>query len=253
MISHYDGQMPEIQFEIKVRARKIGAKIALPDEPINPVDLLPILQGFTDAIVDAAAADSLPISCRAGCGACCRQLVPISETEAFYLARVIEEMEPTRKGEILARFDGVLRALESAGILDCLRAPTDDPELAPLQLGLEYFNLGIACPFLENESCGIYAHRPLGCREYLVTTPAEGCSSPLPGNVRPVPMPTRTSYVLCRFGDGIGDASPKVIALPLLLEVAARNRLEDQVTLPAAELFENFFRKVTGNITAQKP
>ena len=38
-------------------------------------------------------------------------------------------------------------------------------------LGREYFQLGIPCPFLEEESCSIYHDRPITCREYLVTSP----------------------------------------------------------------------------------
>jgi Fe-S-cluster containining protein len=32
------------------------------------------------------------------------------------------------------------------------------------------------CAFLENGECSIYPDRPLICREYVVTTPAEHCS-----------------------------------------------------------------------------
>jgi Fe-S-cluster containining protein len=34
------------------------------------------------------------------------------------------------------------------------------------------------CPFLEDESCSIHPDRPLVCREYLVTSPAELCAGP---------------------------------------------------------------------------
>jgi hypothetical protein len=35
---------------------------------------------------------------------------------------------------------------------------------------VRYFLQGVACPFLEAESCGIHPDRPLACREYLVTS-----------------------------------------------------------------------------------
>jgi hypothetical protein len=62
-----------------------------------------------------------------------------------------------------------------------------------------------------------------------------------------VPMPTRVSYVLHRFGDGKGRQPVKVITLPLLLEFASQNSVEDQPLVPAPQLFENFFREVTGS------
>ncbi len=53
-----------------------------------------------------------------------------------------------------------------------------------MALKLDYFALGIACPFLEAESCGIYEERPMICREHLVTTPAACCSDPQSGLIR---------------------------------------------------------------------
>ena len=41
----------------------------------------------------------------------------------------------------------------------------------------EYFTYQVACPFLENESCSIHESRPIACREYLVTSSPEYCSS----------------------------------------------------------------------------
>ena len=52
-----------------------------------------------------------------------------------------------------------------------------------------YFALGVACPFLEEESCSIHAERPLVCREYLVTSPAERCAGPAQEGVTPVAVP----------------------------------------------------------------
>jgi hypothetical protein len=45
-------------------------------------------------------------------------------------------------------------------------------------LSLEYLALGIACPFLEDESCSIHAERPLACRQHLVTSPARNYQKP---------------------------------------------------------------------------
>jgi hypothetical protein len=57
------------------------------------------------------------------------------------------------------------------------------------ELSVAYFALGIPCPFLEEESCSIHPDRPLVCREYLVTSPAELCSGPVQEGVTPVAVP----------------------------------------------------------------
>jgi hypothetical protein len=78
---------------------------------------------------------------------------------------------------IRRRFD---EALERLGdLID--RMPTGTEE-ERTELSHEYFKLGIACPFLEDESCSIHPDRPMACREYLVSSRPENCRSPRPDN-----------------------------------------------------------------------
>ena len=234
--------MPELKFELNIGEKTMNASVKLPDRAIRPVDLLPILQGFSNAVAGMAIDDDQPVSCKAGCGACCRQLVPISETEAIYLAGLIEEFPEDRKSVVLARFKDAVERMKNAGLVERLNALPLEDRAARNQIGMEYFQLGLACPFLENESCSIHQNRPVSCREYLVTSPPENCSAPSAETVRMVPMPAKLSYVLYRFGDGVGKAPVKILALPLLLEFNA----EPQPRLPATRLFENFFRELMG-------
>ena len=142
-------------------------------------DVLPIFQGLSDLFVARgvarAEAEGRTVSCRAGCGACCRQLVPISEPEARDLARVVEAMAEPRRSRVKARFDAAISVLAPTGLLERAMRPQEGE--AP-QLGLDYFAQGVACPFLEDEACSIHPDRPLACREYLVTSPAENCRAP---------------------------------------------------------------------------
>jgi Fe-S-cluster containining protein len=234
--------MPELKFELNIGEKTMNASVNLPDQAIRPVDLLPIIQGFSNAVISMAIDQDQPVSCKAGCGACCRQLVPISETEAVYLAGVIDEMPDERRAAVLGRFKDAVERMRNAGLVERLEAlPLDDAAVRH-QVGMDYFRLGLACPFLENESCSIHEYRPVSCREYLVTSPPEYCSAPSEETIRMVPMPARLSYVLYRFGDGVGKAPVKIMALPLLLEYQA----EEQPRLPAPELFQNFFHQLTG-------
>jgi Fe-S-cluster containining protein len=232
--------MPQVNFKIKISGQIIDANVQLPAEKIRPVDLLPILQGFSNAVVGASS-EGAPITCRDGCAVCCRQPVPISETEALYLTKLIDDMEPERRAEILNRFDNIVSATKAAGIFDALR-----PEMLATveqrhRAGTEYFKLGLACPFLENESCSIHKDRPLSCREYLVVSPAANCATLEPGSVDKIEMPVKLSYTLYKFGDGVGKGQPKFMVLGLMPEYP----LPKQPSLPGTELFENFFRAVT--------
>ncbi len=226
----------------------MSARVQVPAEPIRPVDLLPVLQELNDALIGAAVeqveSQGRRVSCRAGCGACCRQIVPISEIEARSLAELIAAMPEDRRRRVTARFAEVMRALAASGLLERLRAdPPSDPAERN-RLGLEYFHLGLACPFLEEESCSIHPHRPASCREYLVTSPAANCATPRADNIVMVELPAKVSSVLYRFRDGSGEQSARWMALPLLLEWAAEHGDDAPPAIPGPELFASFMNRL---------
>ena len=218
-------------------------RVEVPGGPARPVDLLPVLHEINGKLIEAAAGDR-QVSCQAGCGACCRQIVPISETEARYLADLVAALPDERRRRVIARFGEVLRALAESGMLARLGSEQADWH----QLGLDYFRLGIACPFLENERCSIHPHRPASCREYLVTSPAANCASPTADNIAMVELPAKMSRVLNRFSDGRGDAPARWMALPLLLEWVAEHCKDPQPVLPGAELLRNFMNRLVGRV-----
>jgi len=163
--------------------------VPVPQGPSRLLDLLPATREIANqeaqANIDRSRLEGKDISCRAGCGACCRQLVTISAVEAKSLAELIATMPAERQAVIRARFTDGIRRLEEAGVLDASepkgsRLPVarnfGNMGLTLADLGHRYFRLGIACPFLEDESCGIYEQRPAVCRQYHVSSPAANCS-----------------------------------------------------------------------------
>jgi len=162
-------------------ALRIAHPITVPTASVPAAEIVPALQGLVNAVVEAAEAGNT-VSCRKGCGACCRQLVPVSRTEGERLLQLVDAMPNERRETLLARFAAAEAAIEGAGLKD--RGGRSDRELSTA-----YFALGIACPFLEEESCSIHPERPLVCREYLVTSPAELCSGAAQEGVTPVAVP----------------------------------------------------------------
>jgi Fe-S-cluster containining protein len=160
---------------------RIAHPLTVPDAAVPASDVVPALQGLVNAVVAAAEAGK-PVSCRKGCGACCRQLVPISRSEGERLLDLVEAMPKERRAEIKRRFAAAEAVLEPAGFGK--PAGKTDRELST-----SYFALGVPCPFLEEESCSIHTERPLVCREYIVTSPAELCAGPVQEGVTPVPVP----------------------------------------------------------------
>lgn len=228
--------MAEINFELRIENKAIGASVNVPDQPIRPVDLLPIIQGFTSAVIGAAA-EGLPVTCRYGCAACCRQLVPVSVTEAIALIELISQMPPERKAAVMKRFEIAISKVEAAGILEHFKPGQLTNINISREVALKYFEARVDCPFLENEACIIHEQRPLSCREYLAVSPPPNCWNPTEQQVDTVVLPKKISFILYRFGNGVGDDDSKVIPLPLLFGYD----LPDQPALPGPKLFENFF------------
>ena len=98
-----------VDVEINLGDRKLCTKMSVPATPMRLMELLPILQQVANAVVDSGVADAEAaghtIACQKGCGACCRQLVPISEVEARRIRDLVDEMPEPRRSHVRQRFD----------------------------------------------------------------------------------------------------------------------------------------------------
>lgn len=189
-----DRDVVEIQLNIAGDPQTI--RMELPTQPVKPHRVLPVFQQMTNHLVSLSVKEierqGEAISCRAHCGACCRQPVPISELEIYQIAELVNSMPEPQRSEIKQRFSDACEHFRKMGwferIAECGEGvntlPLDTVKKNLKDLVDEYFAEGVACPFLEDESCSIHAARPLVCREYLVTSPPEHCSSPGRAEVR---------------------------------------------------------------------
>jgi hypothetical protein len=84
-------------------------QVEVSEAPISAKELLPMAQSLSDAVVNSTVremeARGGKISCCKGCGACCRQLVPISEAEARRIAELVESLQEPRRSQVKARFE----------------------------------------------------------------------------------------------------------------------------------------------------
>jgi len=225
------------------------AKVTVPTGPVRLRQMLPVIQALSDAMVGAVAHDveqnGHPISCKKGCGACCRQMVPVSPVEARHLAEMIDSFPEPRRTQVLTRFADTRRRLDEAGLLDKLRRPDQWTEEELKTYAQAYFDLGTPCPFLEEESCSIHAQRPVSCREFLVTTPPELCAGPTHEGVRSIVMPFKMWWALARFhSQADSQALPWV---PLIMSPEwSENHPDDAEPRPGPVLLAELFEKLTG-------
>lgn len=252
MIERTGASEVEVRFVLRIGGRPTPLHARVPDR-VSPVSaLLSAVRTIADSVVAQAirdvAARGLSVSCRAGCGACCRQPVPIAQSEAFALVSLIRSWPAARRQRVEARFRDALTALEAAGLLARLRALDEiDDDDERQAIGREYFALGLACPFLEEESCSIHSDRPIACREYLVTSTAAECADPGPDRIDLVPVPIRPSVALFRMtSEGMGERSLPLL-LVLALEWVSRASDGEAASTPGPQLLERFVRGFAGS------
>jgi len=210
------------EISLSFGATSLNATVRVPAGRTTLTDLLPIIQNLENAIVDRVGEEAKqagkPVSCRAGCGACCRQMVPVSLFEAEALTKWIQTLPPEQRAELELRFHRALSALRDAGVIEKILSNewVLEKEQAT-RLATDYFHAGVACPFLENESCSIHPIRPLSCREYLVTSPPELCRDPSINDVAGIRLPVKLSRALFAFGQRMEQDPRGWIPLVFLL------------------------------------
>ncbi len=215
-----------VSFTLKGPDFEMGARVTVPAGPTTTAELLPLARGLADRMVSQSVAQAeaagLQISCRKGCGACCCNLVAVSEVEARRIAEVVEEMPEPRRSEIRGRFAEAVRQLDAAGLLPILRRPAEWTDQEYANLVGDYFRARVPCPFLEEGACSIYDERPLTCREYLVVSPAELCANDDSSGVQRLRMLLPVFHSVARWRTAPGrHLEQRVVPLILAPEWAA--------------------------------
>jgi Fe-S-cluster containining protein len=226
----------------------IRGKVAVETGPMRLAELVPSALELTNILAGRAVRreekSGRKVTCGSGCGACCRQMVPVSPPEAFYIADMLDSFDHGSRAEVLGRFDEILRELQRRHMIDELMDPqySDDPPVLPI--AKQYFNLQRPCPFLREESCTIHPNRPVACREYNVTSPASWCADPYSHEVAKVLMPLPLSAPLAQLTAHLTDSKPRLIPLTLVPYWVSQNIELRERQWPGLELFQQFMAKV---------
>jgi Fe-S-cluster containining protein len=240
-----------VDFTLKVGAGQLQASLQVPAGKVTLTQLLPVLQTLTSSIVNSTVGiintEGYQVSCRAGCGACCRQLVPLSLFEAEALAAWIRTLPPERQAGLEQRFHVALLAFRDSGMLARLDPATwVEGSLESKSIAMDYLALKIPCPFLVDESCSIHPIRPLVCREYLVTSPAAFCSAPTQQTVVTVPLPIKPSLLLYQLGAQLEPGTHGWIPLIFLFAwMQSDSHPGDAVSAPGPELLYEFVKRLS--------
>lgn len=228
-------------FSFRIGGRSLSFTVEVPTAPVTLKELLPALFDFNRQLLEYSVANDTQagksVSCRAGCGACCSQLVPVSRTEAMLVREWVDSRPAEEALAIRERFASAIDRLRAAGLYNRLgnrsAAATQESVRA---LGLDYFKAGCACPFLVEDSCSIYPVRPMKCREYLVTSPAENCREPSSDSIDMIDFPVSFLKVLLKMETWLYGTSPWM-PLTFLFE---EEGLAEEPRKPGPEMFQRF-------------
>jgi Fe-S-cluster containining protein len=236
------------RFEVALNtpAGRLTTAIDVPTGFIPITSIVPLTRRLGDEAAqletEQATAAGKTISCRKGCAACCRMLVPLSAPEAFALREYVEQLSPDRRTPLLNRLNGTKERVKREGLWDRLAdvaeasRPVPDKELDPINQS--YYALRIPCPYLEDETCSIYEARPAACRELLVTSPAELCQDLVQNPIAPLPISMRMGSILGLLWGTLTSSPPRLIPLPMALEWAERHEEDSRKTWPGASLLD---------------
>ena len=203
MVKHTAEKTLEADLNLTIGTQQVSFHVNVAAGPSSPATILKFVQAFADKTVEIAVEiiekEGKTISCQKGCGACCAQLVPVTEIEIRQIAKLIRNLPKAEKQQVLARFEQARTKLQIAGLWQQLINPKSADLQDTTDFGLRYFEQGIDCPFLVEGACSIHADRPIACREYLVTSDAKHCANPRRGKIDGVSIPVRLSMVLGRL------------------------------------------------------
>lgn len=228
---------------LSLRVQVFGESLEVPvrggEAPLRLSELVPIARRLADRITDwtirAACHAGKPPSCRAGCSACCRYLVPLSPPEALRLREELAELPDQARQRLTD-------SCRQAGLHVMRLARSLPPSHNEAEARESYANLQIDCPLLEGGLCSQYDRRPLACRTYHVVSDPRLCASPSESLHERLALPFSPTQALCRLSAELEGTTPQAVLLPLALDWADRNAARARRAWPAGVLVRRFER-----------
>jgi Fe-S-cluster containining protein len=224
------------------------AKVAISNEPLRLSDLVDAMHALTSGVVALAVArearEGRTLSCKAGCGVCCCQLVPLAPAEAFYMVERLLTLPEAERQSILERFRANEARLAETGLLGQINSlgATDDQN----RVACAYMEQRLPCPFLVDQSCSIHAWRPIACREYNVTSSPLLCTDPFRNDVAAIKLHRRMSEGLARFCAQAAGLPLGLVPMPRLFAYYEAHKEASTRTWPGVDLFTQAMEFVLG-------
>jgi|KBSSwiStaDraftv2_1062776.scaffolds.fasta_scaffold55792_2 Fe-S-cluster containining protein len=240
-----DAPLPtsRVRVSFSANGRPFRIEVRAPGGRARLDQLLPALREIDDQLIEATVArheaTGKRISCAKGCSACCRvQPVPVTPPEAFALAQLVDALPEPRRTAVRSASAAAVERLHEAGLyMVYMRRDPEMTRAAAMAVARRYATLSLACPFLLDDACSIYAERPFVCRQYLVTSAPELCKAPLDNPVRPIKAPAAFATAMLQVAEQLLGPPQYTVPLILALEYAREHRDTLERTFEARSAF----------------
>lgn len=215
-------------------------------------NLIPLVDMLNKMGMEIAASVNRTVTCGAGCGVCCCQMVPLSPPEAAIIADVVAHLPKDKRMKVVASFEAAVKRLAEAKLRETLfevyRKPADKNTV--MEINRKYFELGIQCPFLFDGSCSIYERRPSRCREYSVMSPPEYCADPFDARIRQLPLTIKMCESFTAGWSAFTGETPQIVPLTLALDWVGENPDIVKLRVPG-DMVEEMAEKILANACAK--
>ena len=167
-----------------VRDAQAGKRVRLPVIAAeDAAGLVMVMHAQLDAAIAERSAEAakqhLHIACGAGCSACCRSPLLVSEGEAVAVAAWLAD-RPDERARFAAAYPVWKRAAGDAGDA-VMRARTDDDRATAVR---ELRRRDVMCAFNRDGLCSVYDARPARCRKVHALDTDAACGATGDGQVR---------------------------------------------------------------------
>jgi Fe-S-cluster containining protein len=242
----YGDGIKTISFELNIIGQPTYFSICVAQKQAKLSDITPLARMLSTKLaimmLDKLHSNGELVPCRKGCSACCNYLIPLSVPEAFRLREEVLAM-PTEQGRAVSHsFLDTAKIIlnEKPKIFEINESAEASCQIQINELSKWYASLKLACPFLSNNLCTSYVHRPVACREYIVTGSALLCEDEWSDESQIVQMPISILDCLGQLAAELEQSDIEAVMLPLALPWVQENLERSERTWPAVAMVECF-------------
>ena len=235
-----------ISFELDIIGQPTRFSICIAQKQARLSDITPLARMLSTKlaimVLNKLHSNGEFVPCHKGCSACCNYLIPLSVPEAFHLREEVLAM-PTEQGRAVSQ-----SFLDTAKIIlnekpkkfDINESAETSCQIQINELSKWYASLKLACPFLSNNLCTSYEHRPIACREHIVTDSTLLCDDEWSDESQIVQMPISILNCLGQLAAELEQSDIEAVILPLALPWVQENIERGERTWSAVTMVECF-------------